>query len=28
MAEAKRVKAWKSKLTPGKQYSIDEALKH
>jgi len=27
MAEAKRVKAWKSKLTPGKQYSIDEALK-
>ena len=27
MAEAKRVKAWKSKLTPGKQYPIDEALK-
>src|SRR5690348_17290325 len=27
MAEAKRVKAWKAKLTPGKQYSIDEALK-
>src|SRR5690348_18312751 len=27
MAEAKRVKAWKSKLTHGKQYSIDEALK-
>ena len=26
MAEAKRVKAWKSKLTPGKQYSVDEAL--
>ncbi len=23
---AKRVKAWKSKLTPGKQYSVDEAL--
>jgi large subunit ribosomal protein L1 len=23
---AKRIKAWKSKLTPGKQYSIDEAL--
>jgi large subunit ribosomal protein L1 len=27
MAETKREKAWKSKLTPGKQYSIDEALK-
>src|SRR5690348_13876246 len=27
MAEAKRVKAWKSKLTHGKQYPIDEALK-
>jgi large subunit ribosomal protein L1 len=26
MAETKREKAWKSKLTPGKQYSIDEAL--
>jgi len=25
--EAKRVKAWKSKLTPGKQYPIDDALK-
>ena len=23
---AKRIKAWKSKLTPGKQYPIDEAL--
>ena len=23
---AKRMKAWKSKLTPGKQYPIDEAL--
>ena len=27
MAEAKRVKTWKSKLTPGKHYPIDEALK-
>src|ERR1700748_2039893 len=27
MAVAKRTKAWKSKLTPGKQYPIDEALK-
>jgi large subunit ribosomal protein L1 len=26
MAETKRVKAWKSKLTPGKQYPVDEAL--
>jgi large subunit ribosomal protein L1 len=25
-AVAKRMKAWKSKLTPGKQYSIEEAL--
>jgi large subunit ribosomal protein L1 len=25
--EAKRVKTWKSKLTPGKQYPIDDALK-
>jgi large subunit ribosomal protein L1 len=27
MAATKREKAWKSKLTPGKQYSVDEALK-
>jgi large subunit ribosomal protein L1 len=27
MAETKREKTWKSKLTPGKQYPIDEALK-
>ncbi len=27
MAISKREKAWKSKLTPGKQYPIDEALK-
>jgi large subunit ribosomal protein L1 len=27
MAQSKREKSWKSKLTPGKQYSIDEALK-
>jgi large subunit ribosomal protein L1 len=27
MAETKKEKAWKSKLTPGKQYAIDEALK-
>ncbi len=27
MAIAKREKAWKSKLTPGKQYPIDDALK-
>jgi large subunit ribosomal protein L1 len=27
MAETKREKAWKSKLTPGKQYAIDDALK-
>jgi large subunit ribosomal protein L1 len=27
MAIAKREKAWKSKLAPGKQYSIDDALK-
>jgi large subunit ribosomal protein L1 len=27
MALAKRVKAWKAKLTPGKQYPVDEALK-
>jgi large subunit ribosomal protein L1 len=26
MAQTKREKAWKSKLTPGKQYPIDEAL--
>ena len=26
MAATKREKAWKSKLTPGKQYSVDEAL--
>jgi large subunit ribosomal protein L1 len=26
MAETKREKTWKSKLTPGKQYSVDEAL--
>jgi large subunit ribosomal protein L1 len=26
VAVAKRVKAWKSKLTPGKQYAVDEAL--
>jgi len=26
MAVTKREKAWKSKLTPGKQYSVDEAL--
>ena len=26
MAETKREKAWKSKLTPGKQYAVDEAL--
>src|SRR5947208_16344383 len=26
MAVSKREKAWKSKLTPGKQYSVDEAL--
>jgi large subunit ribosomal protein L1 len=26
MAVAKREKAWKSKLTPGKQYPVDEAL--
>ncbi|MGH8140529.1 MAG: 50S ribosomal protein L1 [Steroidobacteraceae bacterium] len=26
MAVAKRIKAWKSKLTPGKQYPVDEAL--
>lgn len=26
-AVAKRMQAWKSKLTPGKQYPIDEALK-
>jgi large subunit ribosomal protein L1 len=26
MAETKREKAWKSKLTPGKQYPVDEAL--
>ena len=25
-AVAKRVKAWKAKLTPGKQYPVDEAL--
>jgi large subunit ribosomal protein L1 len=25
--EAKKVKAWKSKLTPGKQYPIEDALK-
>jgi large subunit ribosomal protein L1 len=27
MAETKREKAWKSKLTPGKQYPVDDALK-
>src|SRR6266581_5352884 len=27
MAISKREKAWKSKLTPGKQYPVDEALK-
>ena len=27
MALTKREKTWKSKLTPGKQYSVDEALK-
>jgi large subunit ribosomal protein L1 len=27
MPVAKRVKAWKAKLTPGKQYPVDEALK-
>jgi large subunit ribosomal protein L1 len=27
MALAKRVKAWKAKLSPGKQYPVDEALK-
>src|SRR5205823_1954474 len=27
MATAKRVKAWKAKLTPGKQYPVEEALK-
>jgi large subunit ribosomal protein L1 len=27
MAETKKTKAWKSKLTPGKQYPVDEALK-
>jgi large subunit ribosomal protein L1 len=27
MAVAKRVKTWKAKLTPGKQYPVDEALK-
>jgi large subunit ribosomal protein L1 len=27
MAEAKRTKTWKSKLTPGKHYPVDEALK-
>jgi large subunit ribosomal protein L1 len=27
MALSKREKAWKSKLTPGKQYSVDEAFK-
>src|ERR1700693_1307754 len=26
-AVAKRIKAWKSKLTPGRQYPVDEALK-
>jgi large subunit ribosomal protein L1 len=27
MATPKRVKAWKEKLTPGKQYPVEEALK-
>src|SRR5689334_19448910 len=27
MALAKRVKSWKDKITPGKQYAIEEALK-
>jgi large subunit ribosomal protein L1 len=27
MAVSKRIKAWKGKLVPGKQYAIDEALK-
>src|SRR6201997_1991915 len=27
MAVSKRLKAWKAKLTPGKQYPIEEALK-
>ena len=26
MAQTKREKAWKSKLTPGKQYPVEEAL--
>ena len=26
-AVAKRMQPWKTKLTPGKQYPIDEALK-
>ena len=27
MSTPKRVKAWKAKLTPGKQYPVEEALK-
>jgi large subunit ribosomal protein L1 len=27
MADTKREKSWKSKLTPGKQYAVEEALK-
>ena len=27
MPVTKRVKAWKAKLTPGKHYPVDEALK-
>ena len=27
MPVAKRQKAWKAKITPGKQYGIDDALK-
>ena len=27
MAVAKRVKAWKAKITPGKAYPVEEALK-
>jgi len=27
MAVAKRIKAWKDKITPGKQYPVEEGLK-
>ena len=27
MAIAKRIKAWKAKLAPGKSYPVDEAIK-